>query len=1854
MASFRNKLKNKVVNDITVKAVNKQNKQNVVTGNTVKTEVPQLEKQSRREINEARREERSVPSLKTSVREGSRRAENEQKRQEKLEANRQKKVNFNKAKTGENKDLINADFKAIDKLYEDTRTDRNGNTTTHRKAALNVDETARKKAITNKISTKYGLTENEVDELYRNYNKQETTKRKAENAQKNTTGKIAGTIGAWGDNLISAATAIPNLIQDQINYRQGEDVTADDASHYFSNSKNATREAVRDTIQSEGGKKAYDIANMVGDIGGHIGAGMLTGGGSWIPSLLSAGQETERSMVESLGRGADVKDATKAALARGVTQAALNKIGFRDVPVNSFWGALGNAAGNAITEGAANAVQEGISYLTDDYFLGDKATQNEVYNQSLRETENSGLTDEERQQIAKDASTEYMMRNALQSAGQGAIFGGLMSASRSVPQLTGILKANKAENQHIRNMADLENAVEAKRQERADLMNQTPEITEEPVKVENQNPVTPEITEKPVNSGIDEIIPTEKPLSGEEGKSRVVTNSAVNANVITQEMLDSDPVIQSIARYAKSSNNISFENAQKAVTERGGELLDEYITDRRPIDNEQDVDQSMLLLRRLSDQLDNAPEGSDVSGLTTQRNLLLSRLRKAGTEGGQFVQAFAKWNDTAEGALINGKRLDAENTRMWESTHQKDAAQNKRTAEALERIREDNVLSEELNDPDYARESGRTSSRIDEALNNGKARQPKTHEQIRAEVENSIRKSLGDKADQFNDNDYEFLTSLVENKTPASIIADEIEHKLKNGEWYTIDESLPEPKPTNKKLQNALNSLVQDTGTKPVKEPPTLQQLETEVRNTLEKEYSSLDNFSDEDISYLANLINEGATKQELADALNTKLASGHFDISEATQERVNELFKMADYFDPDSKEAVTAKAEAYRLIAEEVVGDASPLEKFESWRYLAMLGNPKTMIRNYLGNKAFGVVTGVSNNFSALLEEGTDRLSKKLGGEGIRRTKAILDPVADDALIKKSAADGDAYRYREISGTKYEKNTKDAIKNSKSVFNSKLVKLYERATDAGISDYNAVKKKYSTSLAGYLKANGYDESIFDADNTYRGLKDISRRRLLTNDEKVQMENARTAYDTLEKAREYALKQAEYATFHEDNAVAKALTEFSTKARNSDSKAHRALGYMVEGVIPYKKTPANILRSIIDFSPFGAIDSIRKTGKLIYENTGKRKGNLADTYTKKSKFSGNKQTIDRTFASDVIDSWSKTLTGSGMTLLGYYLANKGILNSSKKGEKYQDQLEGKQNYSVTINGKTYTIDWGVPGAVPLLVGAELQKIKDKNAISDQKWYENIDDIVATINTIIDPLIETSMMQGVQDTLEAATNATKYSDDSGAIGGVGGAILTNTLTGYLTQGVPTLLGQIARTVDPYRRATDTATDQEFLGGIEKQGRKMMNKIPFLSTKNHKYRDAYGRTQKNSPFDNPVASLAYQMMSPAYIADIKQEDADISARDVYNSLDAEGKPIQDSDVFAAWKNKVNVGGQKLSPEEMEKYRTVSGRSNLQMRNMLANDEMFNSLSPEDQNTILQKMNTLVDKIGKEAAGYPQSNNTDLKNYKKYGTEGYLEYLVLGAQLKEHDLDNSEKNREALKNGELDILLHDAEVSDQIRDLGLNATAANKKIVEEQGIEALAEKAELNNQLEEMGLPKSEKNREKLKNEGSSALIEEVKLGETLKENNITNNEKNREQLKSEGEGFLRQKLSEQELKEEYGVYGDNAMYAYNHNVPPEDIKELSTMEVYPGKYADYRQYTDLHNTIPKIVAKPSDFQALYGDINTYDPGSKSLGQKDLLYYLQANDPWYYQALIDTFFNSTDKQLVRYDNGTYAIVK
>lgn len=489
-------------------------------------------------------------------------------------------------------------------------------------------------------------------------------------------------------------------------------------------------------------------------------------------------------------------------------------------------------------------------------------------------------------------------------------------------------------------------------------------------------------------------------------------------------------------------------------------------------------------------------------------------------------------------------------------------------------------------------------------------------------------------------------------------------------------------------------------------------------------------------------------------------------------------------------------------------VADQLPADwatKWNSWRYLAMLGNVRTHIRNIAGNAIFWPARQIKNMTGSWLEQLFVR-------EPAKRTKAILNPFndADKSRMSFAKNDFDQSMKTVVQGTG-KLNPESVIRQNQTVFTSKAMKPIEtlrKANSAALEWEDTVfsKNAYVDSMAGFMKARGLTE----ADMTGR---------------------------TLEQARTYAINQAQKATYRDASALAKKISDLAN--------TNAATRLVVGGTMPFTTTPINIAKRGIEYSPAGIAKAIT------YDLYQLQKGNMT--------------------ATDVVEDLASGLTGTGIVALGAALASMGFLTGggedNKKEEQFKD-MQGVQNYALQIGDSSYTIDWLAPISLPLFVGVETW-----NAFQEDGEF-SLARVLDTMTSITEPMMNLTLLQGINSAIKTAG----YSDNPVP------DIMLNAAVGYAGQAVPTLAGQIARSIDDTRRATFTQTGAP-LAQQDKSLQKIKNKIPFLSQTSQPYVDQWGRTQENTG-GSFAGRLAYNMLSPGYYSENKPTQVDNWLQQLYD--------------------------------------------------------------------------------------------------------------------------------------------------------------------------------------------------------------------------------------------------------------------------------------------------------------------------------------------------------------------------------
>lgn len=493
----------------------------------------------------------------------------------------------------------------------------------------------------------------------------------------------------------------------------------------------------------------------------------------------------------------------------------------------------------------------------------------------------------------------------------------------------------------------------------------------------------------------------------------------------------------------------------------------------------------------------------------------------------------------------------------------------------------------------------------------------------------------------------------------------------------------------------------------------------------------------------------------------------------------------------------------------------AGILDKIRAWRYLSMLGNPRTVLRNLIGNEIMSDVLWTSKDAVGA------GLEKLLGVEESQRTKATAfsdeykanKAYAATTLDDARAALEDSSRYDTKSGIER------AIDENRQIFKFKPVEKWREATDWALSKGDTVflEKQYKRSFAQIMTARGYTPDTMTAKQRSECMS-------------------------------YAINEAKRSTFHDANSLADAMTKIENK--------NLATKILVGGTVPFKKTPLNVLARGVEFSPIGLIQG---TGQML-------------TDVKAGKMD----------ASTAIDKMSSGLVGSSLMALGYFLAKSGVISGGDNDEdKYYQSDLGKQEYALNLPGsRSMTIDWAAPASIPLFMGVALQELIDGSGSSDeaQTVGDHIDAFLGTLSSITDPLVEMSMLQGLQDTLEAVANA--RSDGNSLIG----AALVTAGRGYASQFVPTIGGQITRTIDPVRRDTVGDPTSELGKDLDKVTNKMQAKMPGLASDLQPYINVWGEQEINE-HSWPVRLLE-QTILPGYLDKVDMTPVDVELTRLYS--------------------------------------------------------------------------------------------------------------------------------------------------------------------------------------------------------------------------------------------------------------------------------------------------------------------------------------------------------------------------------
>lgn len=752
-------------------------------------------------------------------------------------------------------------------------------------------------------------------------------------------------------------------------------------------------------------------------------------------------------------------------------------------------------------------------------------------------------------------------------------------------------------------------------------------------------------------------------------------------------------------------------------------------------------------------------------------------------------------------------------------------------------------------------------------------------------------------------------------------------------------------------------------------------------------------------------------------------------------------------------KEALTALSEQISdRIAKQLPSTFG--EKAKELRKLQMLLNPLTHARNVFSNIASIPLASASDRVEALLQNVWAKTGGKKSGFQVTQSltggskelkKSIVDskivdkfmPQLENAGVQKwqeGLTSNDILNKRQIFkdsavGTKAKEYTLK-LANGKVVQKLKVSDTLDRLTHGklkeilenlpdnidekmtgsiienlrqadywllgAIEDDPFVKKRFVNRLASYLDAQGFKE-----------FPDLAK---LSEDELKAFDNA------TEVAWDEALK----ATFKDNNFMTKGLGQVKN-ALNTMSG-----GTLGEIIFPFVKTPANIAKRALEYSPFGLAEAV---GKGL---SGKG-------------------------AEKVMNSISKSLTGSGLIALAYMLKKEGLITgnlSDNKDAAAFEKQQGKLPYAININGHGVTFDWLQPAGIPFIIGAT---IADATEESDKHWYDLAGDAAVAAT---DSWADISPLQSLKDLF-------KTDRSTGAVSL--GRNLLDIALGTPESFLSSLGGAIARATDNTYRNTYSKADSS----IVDVWNKALAKTPGASQTLPEQYTTWGDVRTRAESDG--LNALQQFILPGKIGNDQSHPQDETISDLYDMTGNEA-------VFphkAEWSYTINGETVKLTGKQQSLMQKSMGQmaDKLAQQLIFKDSDYFKSLSYDDRAEALGTLMNFAEAYAKTSVlGYDITKSSSYKKlydaYLSGGAKGVIDQLKLEDDLKQYGYDMGDKKAvAAAQEGNLEEF---HEQDEALKSLGYN-WGSDKAVeaLEKGGIESLYDYDKTQQQMKKYGL-------------------------------------------------------------------------------------------------------------------------------------------------------------------------------------
>ena len=614
-----------------------------------------------------------------------------------------------------------------------------------------------------------------------------------------------------------------------------------------------------------------------------------------------------------------------------------------------------------------------------------------------------------------------------------------------------------------------------------------------------------------------------------------------------------------------------------------------------------------------------------------------------------------------------------------------------------------------------------------------------------------------------------------------------------------------------------------------------------------------------------------------------------------------------------DGREKTVKLAEIQKLVSDKIPPSAG--QSIKAWMRISMLFNPKTQVRNVMGNSVVLPVNATADVFSGAMDK---LISKKTGV----RTTGV---------------------------------TKEGIKGYAKGFGKGLFESYDDFRK-GINTRNVEGNRFEIGEGKSFKDKGLGKALnrvdsllsFSLDAGDRGFYEASFTNSINN-QLVLNNTTEVTQDMIDIATQEALQR----TWQDDNSYTQTVLSIRKNLNKLNVKGY-GLG---DVLIPFAKTPANLTKAIVDYSPVGLVKTLALDARKF--NNSLSNGQYSPQLQHK-----------------FVQNLGKGMAGSLLYVLGYGLAKAGIATGESDDDKdvknFMKNSLGIGSYSIKVGDKSFSYDWAQPVATPLAIMTNYVKYSKDNpdASAINKAIKSLD-----IGT------EQLLQQSFMESLNTVLNGTGTTMEN----------LSKAILDLPARSIPTFSKQIADMVDETQRTTF-----EYGKPVQSAINSVISKIPFASKSLPASVDTLGHEVKKYGGNNNLWNV---MFNPANTNKGQLSKAGKEIYDVYMQTG-------DTTIFPRTAPYyINSKGEKvnMTSQERNQFQRVTGKYVENSLNSLMKDADYKKLSNDKKAEIINEIvsdsysKAKYDVLKIDSKEYEKKRNTlkDVKpssyyNY-KFKTEG-----------------------------------------------------------------------------------------------------------------------------------------------------------------------------------------------------------------------------------------------------------------------